>query len=61
MLSGELGTKRRTREKKARYTCLKERRDTYSTVTKHSSFGRVQKGIEERVAGEGDGKRKKEK
>lgn len=33
----------RTREKKARYTCLKERRDTHSTVTKHPSFGRESK------------------
>lgn len=32
-----------TREKKARYTCSKERRDTYSTVTKHPSFGRESK------------------
>lgn len=37
---------RRTREKKTRYTCLKERRDTHSTVTKHPSFGRAQKRIE---------------
>lgn len=35
-----------TREKKTRYTCLKERRDTHSTVTKHPSFGRAQKRIE---------------
>lgn len=32
-----------TREKKARCTCLKERRDTCSTVTKHPSFGRESK------------------